>query len=445
MQWYADVGPVPQHIAGLLHVGPTTLTATQLAEHLERRLTPMRSLHRYPMTPRVGAGGPVWLADDGPVRDHISVEHLVGSADQLILARATTLITRRFGAGRAPWSAHVLTGSDDAPIAVLLVMHHVLADGRTGNQLIMALTNPDEPAVQHAASSGRAPDAPSTMPSWSALARDAWAVRLRHLRSAPSAARALRPALRELGIGRGKVAPRTALNRPTGPQRRYAAVTLAEMPLRAAARTAAGSLNDAVLAVVADVLAEHAGRLRDDLDPVVVSVPVAPRRRSTERRDEGSDTNTVGLMPTPVATRGPLRERIGAVAEWRHARLDREGAGASLPLVIAAFRVVHALHLVRWYSDHQRLVTTFATTIRGPAQPVTLAGCPVSRITPLVVNQGNTTIAFASITYAGQLTISIVADPASGPDPDAVARRLRERLLQLLPPDGDQTGQGAAT
>ena len=34
MQWRADVGPVPQHIAGLLHLGPTTVTAAELVDHL---------------------------------------------------------------------------------------------------------------------------------------------------------------------------------------------------------------------------------------------------------------------------------------------------------------------------------------------------------------------------------------------------------------------------
>ncbi len=446
MQWRADVGPVPQHIAGLLHLGPTTLTAAELVDHLSHRLASAGSLARYPVDPPFGGGNPIWLGDDGPVGDHVRIENQVGHSDELILARATALMSEPFPHGRAPWAAHVLTDEDGIPIAVLVVLHHVLADGLSGVQLVTALTGPESAVV-----TGMSPGAPglvlpATMPSWPALARDAWATRLREVRGAPSATRSLAAALRELGVGRGTLAPRSILNRRTGPWRRHATVAVPEAPLRTAARAAGGSLNDAVLTVLADILAEHAAERGEDLDPVVVSVPVAARHRGTGGKAGRADraaTNAVGVMPTPVPTGGPITDRIAAVAAWRHARLDRDGAGASLPLVLAAFRVVHALHLVRWFTDRQRLVTTFATALPGPAYPVALLGTPVTRITPLVLNQGNTTIAFASITYAGQLTIGIVADPTCGPDPVEVGHRLRERLLQLIPA-GDQRPSPAA-
>lgn len=437
MQWQADVGPVPQHIAGLLHLGPTTVTAPELVDHLRHRLADVGSLARYPARPPFGAGSPIWLADDGPVRDHVIIENHVGHADELILARATVLMSRPFPPGRAPWAAHVFTDDDGAPIAVLVVLHHVLADGLSGVQLVTALTRPEPPVETGTGPEGQALGLPASMPPWASLASDAWARRLRGLRRAPSAARSLRPALHELGVGRGTLAPRSPLNRRTGPTRRHAAITLPDAPLRSAARAARGSLNDAVLTVLADILAEHAAQHGQDLDPVVVSVPVATRHRSTGVGAGQMDraTNAVGVMPTPVPTRGPITARIATVAAWRHARLEGGGerAGASLPLVLTAFRVLHALHLVRWFTDRQRLVTTFATTLPGPAQPVTILGTQVTRITPLVLNQGNTTIAFAIITYAGQLTISVVADPTCGPDPLAVGDLLRDRLLRLIP------------
>lgn len=439
MQWQADVGPVPQHIAGLLHLGPTPLTASELVDHLSDRLAGVRSLARFPVKPAFGAGSPIWLADDGSVRDHVRIENRVGNADESVLARATVLMSRPFPPGRAPWAAHVLTDDDGVPVAVLIVLHHVLADGLAGVQLVTALTRPPLPVLADTGTETSTLGLPTVRPSWPALARDAWATRFRALRRAPSAARSLRPALHELGVGSGTLAPRSTLNRRTGPTRHHASVALPEAPLRSAARGAGGSLNDAVLAVLAEILADHAAQRGQDLDPVVVSVPVALRHRSAglgADRVDGARTNAVGVMPTPVPTRGPITDRIATVAAWRHARLDGSGerAGASLPMVLTAFRVLHALHLVRWFSDRQRLVNTFATTIPGPAHPVTLLGTPVTQITPLVLNQGNTTIAFASITYAGQLTISIVADPTCGPDPVTVGEHLRERLLRLVSP-----------
>ena len=450
MQWQADVGPVPQHIAGLLHLGPSPLTAAELADHLSDRLASVASLARYPVKPPFGAGNPIWLADDGPVRDHVHIESRVGRADEHLLARSTVLMTQSFPPGLAPWAAHVLTDEDGTPIAVLVVLHHVLADGLAGVQLVAALTRTEAPLPTSKASEERPLALPDRMPSWPALARDAWAGRFRALRRAPSVARSMRPALHELGVGRGVLAPRSTLNRRTGPTRGHAAIAVPEASVRAAARRAGGSLNDAVLTVLADILAEDAAQLGEDLEPVVVSVPVATRHRSTGDRASRIDpaaTNAVGVMPTPVPTHGPITDRIAAVAAWRHARLESDGerAGASLPLVLAAFRVLHVLHLVRWFNDRQRLVTTFATTLPGPTQPVTLLGAPVTRITPLVLNQGNTTIAFASITYAGQLIISVVGDPTCGPDPLAVGERLRDRLLQLVGDDRDNPSPAGDT
>jgi diacylglycerol O-acyltransferase / wax synthase len=438
MQWQADVGPVPQHIAGLLHLGPTPLTAAELVDHLSHRLASVPSLARTPAKPPLGAGNPIWIAEDGSVRDHISVEDRVESSDEGLLTRATVLMSQPFPPGRAPWAAHVLTDDDGIPIAVLVVLHHVLADGLAGVQLLTAVTHPEQPATMGAAPDSGAMGLPTSMPSWPDLARDAWAGRFRALRLAPSVVRSLRPALQELGLGSGTLAPRSALNRRTGSTRRHAAITLPEAPLRRAARDAGGSLNDAVLTVIADILAEEAAQRGQEIDPVVVSVPVAARHRRTgvgSGQGHGDATNAVGVMPTPVPTRGLITDRIATVAAWRHARLHSGGehAGASLPFVLAAFRVLHSLHLVRWFTDRQRLVNTFATTLPGPTHPVTLLGTPVTRITPLVLNQGNTTIAFASITYAGQLTISVVVDPTCGPHPVGVGERLRNRLLALIP------------
>ncbi len=60
-----------------------------------------------------------------------------------------------------------------------------------------------------------------------------------------------------------------------------------------------------------------------------------------------------------------------------------------------------------------------------------VAGVPVTAITPLVLNQGNVTVAFATFTYAGKLTISVAVDPDHGPDPDDIARLLRHSLELL--------------
>lgn len=56
------------------------------------------------------------------------------------------------------------------------------------------------------------------------------------------------------------------------------------------------------------------------------------------------------------------------------------------------FRVLGAVGLFRLSVDHQRLVHTFETNLRGPAEPVSLAGCTVRAIVPAAVNPGNVAV-----------------------------------------------------
>ena len=53
-------------------------------------------------------------------------------------------------------------------------------------------------------------------------------------------------------------------------------------------------------------------------------------------------------------------------------------------------------------------------------------------IVPLTVVTGNLTLVFAVLSYAGQLSLTAMADAASWPDLDAVAAALDAELDDLL-------------
>lgn len=89
--------------------------------------------------------------------------------------------------------------------------------------------------------------------------------------------------------------------------------------------------------------------------------------------------------------------------------------------------LVH-LGAYRFFIDHQHLVHTFVTNLRGPEQALAVAGRPVNRIIPLGVISGNVTVAFAVLSYADTLTITAIADPETCPD----LARLREELLSAI-------------
>jgi hypothetical protein len=93
-----------------------------------------------------------------------------------------------------------------------------------------------------------------------------------------------------------------------------------------------------------------------------------------------------------------------------------------------------ALKVFRWFIDHQRLVHTFVTNMRGPQHPVMLAGAPVTSIVPLTGTTGNVTVAFAALSYAGTLAITVVVDPDRVPDLPVLLAGLRDQLAALGSP-----------
>jgi diacylglycerol O-acyltransferase len=97
------------------------------------------------------------------------------------------------------------------------------------------------------------------------------------------------------------------------------------------------------------------------------------------------------------------------------------------------FRVVARLGGYRYYLNHQRRFHTLVTHVRGPAEPLTLAGHPVSEAIPVAVGErGNMTVSFEALSYAGILTITVITDPEHGPDVDDLTRRLQHELESII-------------
>jgi hypothetical protein len=96
-------------------------------------------------------------------------------------------------------------------------------------------------------------------------------------------------------------------------------------------------------------------------------------------------------------------------------------------LLIPVFRVLAMLGALRWLIGHQHLVTTFATNLRGPAAPVSFLGSAVSEVIPLNAVSGNVAVAFAALSYADTLAITVTADDAV-PESGVLATALQGEL-----------------
>lgn len=420
-QLATDVGPVAANVGGVLlldRVDPSTLAAT-LATRLASVPRMGQRLQRAPL----GGGRPVWVDDpDFDARGHIDVIACAAPGDEpALMAAAVRAVITPLDRARPLWRARIVTSLADDRVGLVLVLHHVLADGLGGLAVLAELVDRpdrDRPITP--------PPAPRPAPTPSALRADATRARREAVRRIPRTIAALGPALTELGRARTPRAPQCSLNAPTGPHRRVDVLSVELAPLHRAARERGATVNDVLLVAAARALGAVLAARGEHVAELILSVPVSARVRTTTEQLG----NRVGVMPVRVPVGVPSDVALGQVARET---ASRKGAqrGASAALVAPAFRLLAALGLFRPMIDRQRLVNSFLTNMRGPDQPMRVAGAAIHRIAPVTVAAGNVSVAFAALSCAGTLTISVIVDPDLVPESDDVARALRRELEGL--------------
>ncbi|TCK22746.1 wax ester/triacylglycerol synthase domain-containing protein [Pseudonocardia endophytica] len=436
LQLAVDRGPVPWQVGALL-VTDRPLDAAAVRRALADRVRSVPRLRRRLVRTPPLCGRPVWVDDPGfAVGRHVSEARCPPPGDEAaLLDIAVRSVGTRLPLDHPAWGAVVVTGLAGDRGAVVLVVHHVLADGVGGLAALARLLD-DAPPDEH-------DPFPRRPPAPHRLFADALAARVRAATHLARGLRRVRDAAGELRAARAPRAPRSSLNGPVGARRALRVVRADLSAVRAAAHRHGGTVNDVVLAAVAGAVGHLLGGRGDGAGEIVVSVPVSSRRRT----DAGRLGNAVGAQPVSVPTTGTPHTRLATVAR-RTAGRRSAPRGASAFLLDAAFRAVAATGALPWLLARQRLVTTFVTDLRGPGAPVAFLGARVREIVPVVSTTGNVPVVVAALSYAGTLALAVVADPEACPELDALATDLGAELEALCRsgdgPDGDERRPGPA-
>ena len=142
----------------------------------------------------------------------------------------------------------------------------------------------------------------------------------------------------------------------------------------------------------------------------------------------GSLGNQSGAVPIRLPATGAALDRLRAVA--RITRVEKLSArGASAAVLGPLFRAVARVGLYQWFVDHQRVVHTFVTNLKGPTSALSLGGFPIVDIVPLTIAVGNVTVSFTVLSYTGRLTI--VSDLTTCPDLDVLRDALAAEFAAI--------------
>lgn len=371
-----------------------------------------------------GCGAPVWVDDPSyAAARHVATVACPAPGDeQALLDAATRLLLDPLPLDRPLWAARFVTGLADGRAALVIVAQHALADGLGGLAVLGALLDgaPVPPSRPF----------PVPLPSRAELARDALGSRLRVgarlLRSVPHSPGPRRspPRARER-IGRA--AP-CSLLRPTGPGRRTAVARVPLAGLRASAHERGATVNDALVSALAGSLHTFVAGRGEEPPAFVLAVPVAMRGGATAT-DPG---NAFTEARAAVRGGGDPVQRLSQVAAVMSARKSAAMSWPALLLAAPAVRAMVATGVYGWYLRRQRYLHTVLTNLRGPEQRVSLCGAPVTSMLPLAVGGGgNVTVTFAALSYAGELAVTVTADPDATPDLATLAAQLQTELDAL--------------
>jgi len=418
MSLVSDRGDPPLQVGAVLLLDVREgLDPAQLREELSRRVAAVPRLRQRLIRVPIWCGRPVWADHAGfEIDDHFSVARCTGARDEeAVLGIAAELLTTRLQRDRPLWAATLVTGVGHDQAALIIVFHHVLADGVAGLAVLGSLVD----GAAATSDSGF----PRPGPSAAGLALDAVRDRLRSVLRLPAALRRLASAVIELGPALRTHTVPCSLNRPTGPHRRFHTVRAGLNPILGLAHENAATVNDVILTAITGALHRLLAERGEQVPTLVVSIPVSSRVQS-DVRELG---NQSGVLPLLLPAAGAFHHRLASIAGITRAAKSQQ-RGASTAVLGPVFRVLTRIGIYQRFINHQRLIHTFVSNIRGPGAPLALLGCAVIDIVPLSVATGNVTVSFTALSYAQTLVITISADPQTCPDIEHLRQEFQRQL-----------------
>ena len=440
---YLEKPGVHMHVAALSVFRPredgTHLTYDEVERVVEARLRLAPRLRRKLRAVPGNISRPVWVDDDRFDLDfHLRRASVPSPGGRFELERAVgRVVSRPLDRTKPLWELYVFEDLAEDRTAILLKLHHAMADGIGVMMIASALFDlaPDAPLG--------APEeawAPEPVPPLEDLIRDAVEEVILHPiqslthvvrqpRILAQTATATVDALRTVaGMG---TPPRGPFDGKVGPNRRFATADRPFEVFRAIKGALGGTVNDVVLTVVAGgvhELLQHRGEPTKGRT-LRAMVPVSVRSPG----DGGDIGNRVApvFVDVPVgrmAARTRLR-RVRAAA----ARIKDSGmaVGADTIIGLGAY-APPALHATAARLIAQaRWCNLVVSNIPAPQVPLYLAGAPLEASYPAMNLKEDCGLSVACTSAAGTMAFGLTADRDIVPDLDVLARGIESAIDEL--------------
>ncbi|MGI9645308.1 MAG: wax ester/triacylglycerol synthase domain-containing protein [Ilumatobacteraceae bacterium] len=411
---------------------------------IDRAVARIPRLRQRVVEDPLGVTTPRWVeVDDFEVDRHVHVEELDHTpAEAQVMAFAGPMHSRPFDKDQPLWELHLLHGPDDGPAAMVVKLHHAIADGLGLVNMVTELVQLDrdgaptavaghvrEPApdqataladaVAHRARSDAGLTARTGMMALRNLSRmtvDPIGEIRRNAATATSIARTLKPATTPMSALMSKRSLEFALSTTS---RELAGV-------RTAAKAAGGTINDVFVAAVIGAVQRYHDRHGTSLEQLRLSMPISVRAAG----DETAGNQFVParfLVPADIAD---PEERIRTLGR----QLIAERAEPALGVVGEIAEVVQRLGpqaATALLGGMMKAADLTTSNVPGIDVPLYLAGARIDRMVPCGPCAG-TAVNVTLLSYDGRATLGITADRAAIPDTAEFTACLDDSLDEIL-------------
>ncbi|HSP38877.1 MAG TPA: wax ester/triacylglycerol synthase family O-acyltransferase [Frankiaceae bacterium] len=428
--------------------GPAPSHAEMLAL-IERALPKIPRYRQRVRSVPLDLGPPVWVDDPAfDLRFHVRRTALPKPGGDVELRHLMArVMAQRIDRERPLWETWIVEGLEGDRWALLSKLHHSMADGVSGTDLLRVVldTSPDAPPPDHAtALPPWTPEPePSTLRLTVAAVRDLALNPVGQLRSLERLVRAYGDfGRRALDTGRGLLAlsgairPATgsSLNGPIGRQRRYRWARADQADIKAVRSAFGGTMNDVVLSAISGGFrALMIGRGEaPEAHSVRSLVPVSVRAPGEEGIYENRVSMLLPFLPVDIAD--PVARLEAVKARLLELKSSREAvAGQSITALAGQEPFPLVSPLVRLgFRLPQRTIVTVTTNVPGPRAPLYALGRRLLEIFPYVPISTTVRIGVAIFTYCDQVTFGITGDYDSSGDIDVLVRGLEESFAELV-------------
>ncbi len=425
---------------------PEALTPDVFLALLAERLDRMPALRRRVVTVPYQLGRPVWIDDPHfDLAGHVTWRRAPDPGGRRELAGiAAEVLAVPLDIDRPLWEMTVVEGLEGGQVAVVVKLHHALADGGSAVAMLQ------NAFVADPASAVVEPYRPEAAPSGRELLRLAARSRAGQFRSLRSlgrrtitGVRAARTASSEEGSAPTTPfsGPKVSFNVSLTADRTFAMTALPVDDLLGIKTSVGTTLNGVFLGLCAGALRRYLAALgRLPPKPLVASVPVGTRQDRPYLSGNHVDTMYVPLpigLDDPVERLRSVHRAAGESRRFRramgHELLEQRAAMTPLNLYAPVIRLWGRTRLSNRVRPPINLV---ASNVAGPREPLETGGGKVSAlysVGPILEGIGLNITAWS---YVDALHVSVLGCQASLPDPwaltDAIETELDELRAEVL-------------